>query len=131
MRKAIQFGLAGMLSLGLLTAAPAAFASGGDGVRASGKCSASSTWKLKAKHDDRRIQWEFEVDQNKVGDTWNVLVTDNGTTVFEGQKVTKGASGSFTVEKRSPNQKGADMFEASATNQSTGETCMGSVTLGR
>ena len=130
MRKAIQFGLAGMLAVGLLTAAPAAFASGGDGVRASGKCSASSTWKLKAKHDDRRIQWEFEVDQNKVGAMWAVRIKQNGTRIFAGKRVTKAPSGSFTVRLLAQNHAGTDSFRASATNVATDESCVGRASIG-
>ena len=134
MRKGIRFGLAGVFAAGLLTAgmstAPAAFASGGGGgVIKTGSCSASSDWKLKAKHDDGRIEVEFEVDSNVVGQTWKVKLADNGTTFFKGTKTTVGPSGSFEVHKRTANQAGTDVIKANATNPSTGETCMGSVSL--
>ena len=58
------------LSIGTLMvlAAPGiANAKGGGDVRAKGKCSASSTSKIKIKADNGRIETEFEVDQNRVG----------------------------------------------------------------
>jgi hypothetical protein len=132
MRKAIQFGLAGLLAVGMLSTAPAAFAKGGGdkGVRASGSCSASSAWKLKAKADDGKIEAEFEVHEAPRGDMWDVTLSDNGTVFFQGAKKTKGNEGHFSIEKKTANQAGTDKIDASATNQRTGETCTGSVSLG-
>jgi len=128
MRKAIRFGMAGLLAVGLLTMAPAAFAKGG-GVKASGKCSASGVWKLKASTEDRgRLEVEFQVDNIKPGQTWDVMLSDNGTAFFSGTKTP--ARDAFHVKKRPANQAGTDMINASATNQVTGETCMGSVSIG-
>ena len=129
MKRAIRFGLAGLLAAGLLSTAPAAFAKGGGGVSNSGKCSASSTWKLKAKPDNGKIEVEFEVDSNVNGQSWNVLIKDNGTQVFKGTRVTQPPSGSFEVRKRIANQAGTDKITANAKNPATGETCAGSVSL--
>ncbi len=131
MRKAIRFGLAGMVAVGLLAATPAAFAkpSVQAAVKASGKCSVSSTWKLKAKHDNGRIEVEFEVHEGVVGDVWDVSLSDNGKIFFQGTRTTKGTEGQFTIRKFTGNQAGTDMISGSATNQSTGETCQGSVSL--
>ena len=134
MRTAIRSGLASMLTAGLLgagiVAAPAAFANGGGGgVIKEGSCSASSAWKLKAKPDNGRIEVEFEVDQNVIGDTWKVKLTDNGVRFFKGQRVTQAPSGSFEVRKFTANQAGTDKIKGSATNLSTGETCVGTVSL--
>ena len=49
-----------------------------DRVEARGTCTGGGTWKLKAKHDDGRIEYEFEVDTNKVGQRWTVKASDNG-----------------------------------------------------
>ena len=77
--------------------APAAEASGGGGTRVikSGSCSGSADWKLKAKHDDGRLEVEFEVDSNRTGQSWAVRITDNGHQVFSGRRTTHGRSGSF------------------------------------
>ena len=121
---------AGTLTAGLLVAgAPSALAKGDDGVSNSGACSTSSTWELKAKHDDGLIEVEFEVDSNVAGQTWAVRIRDNGVRVFAGQRVTKGRSGSFSVERKVADRAGADRFVGVATNAATGETCRGTVTL--
>jgi hypothetical protein len=130
MGKAMRLGLAGLMAASILASAPAAFASGGGGgVSTSGSCSAASTWKLTIKPDNGQIEAQFEVDQNVVGDTWKVKMSDNGTLFFKGQAVTKGASGSFEVKKLTANQAGSDTVVATARNLSTGETCKGSATL--
>jgi hypothetical protein len=114
----------------MLLASPAAMASGGgDGKERSGSCSGSTDWKLKAKHDDGRIEVEFEVDSNQSGQVWDVLITDKGQTVFEGQQTTGGASGSFSVEIKVPNLKGKDKFRAMATNTDGCETCSGNISI--
>lgn len=95
-----------------------------------GHCSASSTFKLKLQQEDRGLEAEYEVDQNKNGVTWNVTLTDNGHEVFSGPATTKAPSGSFEVKARFRNNPGADTLVAQATNPATGETCGGQVTLG-
>ena len=47
---------------------------GDDRVEARGACTGGGHWKLKAKHDEGRIEYEFEVDTNKVGQRWTVKV---------------------------------------------------------
>ena len=47
--------------------------------RVAGSCTGGSTAKLKAKHDDGRLETEFEVDQNRNGVTWTVRIRRNGS----------------------------------------------------
>jgi hypothetical protein len=116
----------GALTLGLLVPATGAFAKGGgDAQIKQGNCSARSDWKLKAKPDDGMIEVEFEVDSNKVGQTWHVTLLKNGNVFFTGNRVTKAPSGSFQVSRRTPNPAGADMIKGRAHNGATGETCVG------
>ena len=75
------------------------------------------------------LEVEFEVDQNVIGDTWNVRMKDNGTVFFRGQAVTKGPSGSFEVRKVTADRPGTDNVVALARNLSTGETCKGSASI--
>ena len=118
-----------------LGAAPAAaFASdsshgGGGGVTRSGSCTGSTDWKLKAKADDGRLEVEFEVDSNQVGQTWQVRLTDNGSQFFAGTRRTVAPSGSFSVETRTANKAGTDRIVASATNAATGEVCRGALAI--
>ena len=124
-----------LLSLALLGAGTtAASASGGSGggrgeVRASGHCSGSSVWKLKAKHDDGRLETELEVDTRHVGRTWSVRLSDNGTRVYAGRRTTTAPSGSFTVERRLVDRAGRDRITAVARDLRTGERCVGALTV--
>ena len=116
--------------VGAALMAPAAQAGGGGGdVRASGSCSGASSWKLKAKPDNGKIDLELEVDSNVNGQTWSVRIADNGTAVFSGSRRTKAPSGSFNVERLVANKAGSDSFVARATNAATGESCVARVTL--
>jgi hypothetical protein len=122
-------GLMSALALGTIASVPA-YAKGGSGsgggngdVRVAGKCTAASSSKLKVKNDDGRIEAEFEVDSNRNGQRWNVVLTDNGVTVASGVGVTKAPSGSFEFERRIPNRAGTDTIVATAKNAATGESC--------
>ena len=130
MGKALRFGLAGLMAASILAGAPVAFASGGgDGITRTGACSANSMWKLKASPDNGRIEVEFEVDSNVVGQTWNWKLKDNGVAFAKGSAVTQAPSGSFEVERFTANQTGSDRIVGSAANPQTGETCRGALTL--
>ena len=67
-----------------LTAVPAVASGGGDDVRTHGACSGTTDWKMKAKSDDGKVEVEAEIDSNKVGQTWNWKLKDNGTLVSAG-----------------------------------------------
>jgi hypothetical protein len=108
----------------MLATAPVIAAKGTDVVR-TGNCSMNSDWKLKVGPDDGRLEVEFEVDQNRNGQVWNVTLKNDGSVFFSGQKTTKAPSGSFSVERRTSNGAGTDRIVGKATNPKTGETCKG------
>lgn len=118
-------------------AAPVAFAgpalasggSGGSGggVTSTGACVGGGAFKLKAKHDNALIQVEYEVDTNRVGQSWAVKLTDNGATIFSGTVKTTAPSGSFTVRKTTANRAGTDTVRAHAVMGT--HSCGGLVTL--
>ncbi|MEO6502963.1 MAG: hypothetical protein ABIQ09_13760 [Jatrophihabitantaceae bacterium] len=110
----------------VLTTAPAQ-ARGGDAVKARGACGAGVTWKLKAKHDDGRIEVEYEVDSNRVGQVWTVGLTDDNVRVFSGQRRTVAPSGSFTVRVLTTDRAGIDVIRARATFG--GRVCSGAVSV--
>ena len=95
-------------------------------VRASHSCS-TCVIKLKAKHDDGRIEVEAEVDTNRKGQTWSVQLRDNGVTVFKGERTTHAPSGSFSLERRIANRAGKDTVTVRATRGGT--TCSTKVSL--
>ena len=128
MRKTIFIAIAALAGA-MLVVAPAALA-GNDHDREvirTGTCSAGSTWKLKVKLDDGRIETEFEVDQNRVGRRWRVNLRQNGNLVFSGIRRTLAPSGSFEARKLLANQAGADRIVGSARALAGGETCRGAL----
>jgi len=111
------------LALGLvLGAAPVAAAKSGDRTF-TGHCSGASTWKLKLGNENGRISTELEIDQNRVGRLWTVVITDNGSTIFRGQRTTTAPSGSFSIRRVTTNRVGTDRFIAVARASRTGEVC--------
>jgi hypothetical protein len=128
MRRSIKGIIAVAGIVGLLSTAPVATAKAGDVIKR-GSCSGASDWKLKLSPQDGKIEVEFEVDSNRVGQTWQVRLTKDGTQFFSGSRVTKAPSGSFTVRKVTSNPAGDDVIRARAVNAATGETCTGMATF--
>jgi hypothetical protein len=91
-------------------------------IRVRGTCTKSSTSKLKLSEEDGRIEVEFEVDQNRNGVRWNVVIAQNGKQRARMARVTKAPSGSFEVRVVAPNTSTKDAFRARATSP-TGEVC--------
>lgn len=117
------------LAAAAATAATAAPASAADGVVRTGSCSGATDWKLKAKHDNGRLEVEFQVDSNRVGQAWNWRLTDNGVLAARGTARTVAPSGSFTVERRINDRAGADVVRARAVNPASGEVCNAQVRI--
>ena len=121
MRKAIGAALTVLvLALAALAAVPVASAKDGD-VRVSGSCTRASTAKLKLSEEDGRIEVEFEVDQNRNGVRWAVVLRRNGQVVRRAARVTRAPSGSFELRALVANGAGADRITATATRR--GESC--------
>ena len=93
-----------------------------------GSCTGSSSAKLKAKHDDGRLEVEFEVDQNRNGVTWDVRLRRNGSVAVKTRATTKAPSGSFSVERKIADGAGSDRIKAKATSPS-GEVCTAGLTI--
>lgn len=104
-----------------LVAVPAGMAKDGD-IRVRGTCTKSSSSKLKLSEEDGRIEVEFEVDQNRNGVRWNVVIAQNGKQRARTARITKAPSGSFEVRVVAPNTSGKDTFRARATSPN-GEVC--------
>jgi hypothetical protein len=124
----MRLALAGALVLTVAGATPAT-AKAGDVIRR-GTCSGASDWKLKLSPENGRIQVEYEVDSNVVGQTWGVRVFHNGVRIFAGRRITQAPSGSFTVRLLAANLPGTDGFRARAANLATGEVCGGAAAIG-
>lgn len=124
-----SFGIAAGAVTAMALALPGVGAANdGDGrVIRTGDCSGASEWKLKAKPDDGRLQTEFEVDRNRNGVSWRVVLRRNGDVVFRGTRTTQPPSGSFEVNRRLRDGAGTDRITAVARRD--GEVCRASLTI--
>ena len=77
-----------------LALSPAALAK--DGVLVAGTCSKASTSKLKLGREDAGTEVEFEVDQNRNGVRWRVVLFRNGARVASRTAVTRAFTGRST-----------------------------------
>jgi hypothetical protein len=131
-KRMMRLGMAAVLACGLMATAPAAMAQGsggGDGVEARGACSGHADWRLRVRPEDGgKIEVEFEVEHARVGSTWNVRLTDNGTVFFRGVR-TANSLGEFEVKRLTNNRSGSDHVVGRAVNQTSGQVCRGSATL--
>ncbi|MFN8108710.1 MAG: hypothetical protein U0Y82_02535 [Thermoleophilia bacterium] len=119
------------VALGVATAIAvpsAALARGGAGVRSAGTCSAGVSSTLKAGAQDAGIEVEFELDQNRNGVAWRVVITRNGARVFSGSRTTHAPSGSFTLRRVITNAAGRDTIRVRATGPS-GRVCRATVVV--
>jgi hypothetical protein len=94
-----------------------------------GSCSGYSTWKLKAKPDDGRLEVEGQVDSNRNGQRWRWRIRHNGWVSFSGKATTTAPSGSFSVRRRVVDGVGLDHLGWRAVNRATGETCRGGLDI--
>ena len=131
MRKLTFIAIAAVAAM-LLVLAPSAVAGAdkdGDRIIKNGRCSAGSTWKLKAKADDGRIETEFEVDQNRVGRRWRITLVQNGVTVFSGSRTTLAPSGSFELRRLLAPKASVNKIVATAKAVRGGETCRATLSV--
>jgi hypothetical protein len=94
-----------------------------------GKCTGPSSSKIKAKLDDGRLETEFEVDQNRNGQRWSVVLRRNGRIAFRGVRTTRGPSGSFELRRFVGNGPGVDRISATARALRGGEVCTASTSV--
>jgi hypothetical protein len=98
-------------------------------VRVAGKCTKASSSKLKLSEENARIEVELEVDQNRNGVRWTVVLTQNGKRLVRMTRTTRAPSGSFEARVLAPNLAGTDVFAARATSPA-GEVCTARASFG-
>jgi len=104
-----------------LVVVPATWAKDGD-VLVRGTCTDSTTSKLKLSEEDGRIEVEFEVDQNRSGVRWSVVLRRPTTVLVRTTRVTRAPSGSFELRRVVADLAGRDRITARATSPA-GEVC--------
>lgn len=123
-----RIAVAATLAATVMAMAPVASAGGGDVIR-EGRCSGRRDWKLKVGPENGRLEVEFEVDTNVVGQRWRVRIFHDANRIFAARRVTRAPSGSFEVWLRAANTAGGDSFKGRATNPATGEVCVGRASI--
>src|SRR5262245_60784517 len=98
MTRKVTAAIAAVLAVSSLAFTSAALAKAGD-VRVAGRCTGTATSKLKLSGEDGRIEVELEVDQNRAGVRWQVVLRRNGARFFAGTRVTHPPSGSFELRR--------------------------------
>lgn len=153
MRRGLRSAIGTTLAVGLLVTAPVAVArqgaddppgddnvarGGGEAargggndrdVRVVGSCTIRSTAKLKLSPEDGGVEAEFEVDENRVGKAWRVVMNRNGARVFSRRAVTRAPSGSFEVRAVLSPGSPRTTVTAVAKRAATGEVCRATATL--
>jgi hypothetical protein len=98
-------------------------------VRVAGSCTLRSTAKLKLSPEDGGVEAEFEVDENRVGKRWNVVMNRNGARVLSRKATTRAPSGSFEVRAVLSPGRPRTTVTAVARRAATGEVCRATATL--
>ena len=114
------------LTIALSLGSPA-LAKDGD-ILVQGSCTGPSTAKLKLSEEDGRIEVEFEVDQNRNGVRWTVVLRRPSAVLVRTTRVTRAPSGSFELRRVVANRAGVDRLTARATSPA-GEVCTASGTF--
>ena len=128
-RLTTRLGIAGAAAAMLVGGAAAGPVSAKDGeIIRRGNCTGASDWKLKAAPEDGRIEVEFEVDQNRNGVRWIVVLKHNGARLARLVRTTRPPSGSFEARVLAQNAPRADGFNARATSPSS-EVCTARATF--
>ncbi len=122
----VRIALAAVVG-GALAAVPAGLAKDGD-VLVRGSCTKASTSKLELSEEDGRIEVEFEVDQNRNGVRWAVVLRRGTRVVARTTRVTRPPSGSFELRRVVADLAGADRLNVRATSPS-GEVCRAAATF--
>ena len=115
--------LASILSLAfVMTALPASTLAAQERER-EGFCRAGSEWNLYVgREDGRRLEVDFEVDSDRRGERWRVVLKNDGKVFHRSTRLTNQA-GEFDIERFTRDGRGKDRIVARAKSLRTGEVC--------
>jgi hypothetical protein len=108
---------------------PASGASAGPATeRASGSCTGNTSWKLVVQRSGGKLSVVYRIIGGPSGHRWTIFLDDNGTGFFARSKRAN-KKGNLRVSDSTSNLPGKDVVSAAASDRSTGESCIGSVTI--
>lgn len=104
---------------------PTAAATAARTVEREGNCKAGpAEWDLDVeRRTRRRLRIEFEIDEIRRGQRWNVFVSHNGRRVASVTRVARTSRG-IRVVRFTRNRRGRDRIKAAAVHPRTGSTCV-------
>lgn len=114
---------ASILSLTILAVALPASAVAAPERERDGFCRAGSEWNLYVgREDGRRLEVDFEVDSERRGERWRVVLKNDGKVFHRSTRRTNQA-GEFDIERYTRDGSGKDKIVARAKSLRTGEVC--------
>jgi hypothetical protein len=127
MRKAIGVALT---ALSIATVGVSGAQAGSDEVRVEGPCSGRSEWEFRLiPRDNNTLRVRWRVDSQIPGQTWQMSIARNGTTLASATRVTNRDGEAELRLNGVQNQPGTDNFTGTASNAATGETCNGAASI--
>ena len=104
------------LALALGAAAPAlGSARDDDDARVKGTCGKGVTSQLRLRAEDGAISVEFELDSNRGGQRWRLVLVHERRVVWRGRARTRSGSGSFRIRRSVPDFAGVDQVSVRAS----------------
>jgi len=119
-----KLALAVCVALALAAAAPALASArdDDDDARVKGTCGKGVTSQLRLRAEDGAISVEFELDSNRGGQRWRLVLVHERRVVWRGRERTRSGSGSFRIRRSVPDFAGVDQVSVRASARS-GNTC--------
>jgi hypothetical protein len=128
MKKAVLAAVAAVV-LVVAVAGGAVWALGGDDERTERGTCGTATWELSVEDEDGGVEVTFEVQSAAPGETWDVVVEQDGTEVYSGTRQTD-EDAELDVDTTVSSKDGST-FTATATPQTdngAGDACTASLT---
>lgn len=119
-----------LTALSIATVGVTGAQAGNDEVRVEGPCSDGSEWEFRLiprDYNTLRVRWR--VDSRIPGQSWQMSIARNGTTLASATRVTNSDGEAELRLNAVQNLAGTDNFTGSAANAATGETCNGAASI--
>lgn len=96
--------------------------------RATGSCTGNTSWKLVVHRSGGKLSVVYRIIGGPARHRWTIFLDDNGVGFFARSR-TANRKGNLRVTDSTSNLPGKDVVSAAASDRSTGESCIGSVTI--
>ena len=125
MKKIVLAGIVAVVVL-VVAAGGAWWALGGDSEKSERGTCGNATYELSAEGEDGGVEVTFEVQSAAPGETWQVVIEQDGTEVYSGTRQTDEDA---ELDLDAPaDSNGSDEFTVTATPAAGGESCTATLT---